>query len=163
MTDKTMPRIRGLVVRALRVPMAHPHQTASGTVADSPLVGLSVAITDTNLVPVLVPTSPSGFYSLIVDPGPTVVNVLTNDPAFPLGAIVTVGTTNPSTVNVPNGGTARDDNGFRLAPNRGLIHGVVYVDNNNNGIYEPGVDTPLPDITINITDANSVVQPVATD
>src|SRR5213078_1375921 len=111
----------------------------------------------------LVPTSPSGFYSLIVNPGLTVVNVVTNDPAFPPGATVTVGTVNPSTVNVPDGGTARDDNGFRLPSGKGLINGVVYVDNNNNGIFEPGVDTPIPNITINIMDANGVVQPVVTD
>ena len=78
-------------------------------VADSPLTGISVAITDTNGSTVLVPTDPGGFYSLIVDVGLTVVNVLTNDPAFPAGATVTVGTTNPTTLNVLSGGTARDD------------------------------------------------------
>src|SRR6185295_18260211 len=111
-------------------------------VFDSPLLGLSVAITETNGVPVLVHTSPSGFYSLIVAPGLTVVNVVTNDAAFPAGATVTVGTTNPTTLNVTDGGTARDDNGFRLPSGKGLVSGVVYIDNNDNGIYELGVDTP---------------------
>jgi hypothetical protein len=32
MTRDSNPRIRGLTVRALRVPMAHPHRTAGGTV-----------------------------------------------------------------------------------------------------------------------------------
>ena len=38
MTSDTTSKIRALKVRAVRVPMAHPHQTASGTVAESPLV-----------------------------------------------------------------------------------------------------------------------------
>ena len=40
-----MIRIRSLKARAVRVPMAHPHQTASGTVAESPLVLVDV-VTD---------------------------------------------------------------------------------------------------------------------
>jgi mandelate racemase len=39
------PAIRRLQVRTVRVPLAHPHQTASGTVAESPLV-LTDVITD---------------------------------------------------------------------------------------------------------------------
>ncbi|MGH8670320.1 MAG: enolase C-terminal domain-like protein, partial [Burkholderiales bacterium] len=39
------PTIRGLKVRAVRVPMKEPHQTASGTIVDSPLV-LTDVITD---------------------------------------------------------------------------------------------------------------------
>jgi len=40
------PRIRGLKVRAIRVPMTPPHQTASGTVAESPLVLTDVTTDD---------------------------------------------------------------------------------------------------------------------
>src|SRR5262249_55473024 len=40
-----MIRIRSLKARAVRVPMVHPHQTASGTVAESPLVLVDV-VTD---------------------------------------------------------------------------------------------------------------------
>src|SRR5712691_4234519 len=39
------PTLRGLRVRAVRVPMQHPHQTASGVVSESPLV-LTDAITE---------------------------------------------------------------------------------------------------------------------
>jgi mandelate racemase len=45
MTHDAIPRIRSLKVRALRVPMAQPHQTAGGTVAESPLI-LTDVITD---------------------------------------------------------------------------------------------------------------------
>src|SRR5215471_11341522 len=40
-----MPVVRSLRVRPFRVPMAQPHQTASGTVAESPLV-LTDVLTD---------------------------------------------------------------------------------------------------------------------
>jgi mandelate racemase len=45
MTHDAIPQIRGLKVHALRVPMAQPHQTAGGTVAESPLI-LTDVITD---------------------------------------------------------------------------------------------------------------------
>jgi mandelate racemase len=46
MTRESNPRIRGLTVRALRVPMAHPHRTAGGAVTESPLVLTDVATED---------------------------------------------------------------------------------------------------------------------
>jgi mandelate racemase len=41
-----MPKIQSLKVRAVRVPMARPHQTASGVVAESPLVLTDVVCDD---------------------------------------------------------------------------------------------------------------------
>lgn len=46
MTRERESRIRGLTVRALRVPMAQPHRTAGGTVAESPLVLTDVTTDD---------------------------------------------------------------------------------------------------------------------
>ena len=43
------PKVRRLTVRAVRVPMREPHQTASGAVAESPLV-LTDAVFDDGLV-----------------------------------------------------------------------------------------------------------------
>jgi len=42
----TIPAIRTLHVRAVRVPMTEPHSTASGTIAESPLVLTDVALDD---------------------------------------------------------------------------------------------------------------------
>jgi mandelate racemase len=47
-TDSS-PTIRGLRVRAVEVPMAHPHRTASGTITSSPLV-LTDLLTDQGVV-----------------------------------------------------------------------------------------------------------------
>lgn len=46
MTHDTTSRIRTVKVRAVRVPMAHPHQTAGGTVSESPLVLTDITIED---------------------------------------------------------------------------------------------------------------------
>src|SRR6266849_2755300 len=43
-----LPTVRGLRVRTVRVPMREPHRTASGTVAESPLV-LTDVITNEGL------------------------------------------------------------------------------------------------------------------
>ena len=48
-STSSMPRIQGLQVRAVRVPMRHPHRTASGVVAESPLV-LTDVQTDAGVV-----------------------------------------------------------------------------------------------------------------
>jgi mandelate racemase len=49
MAQDSTPRIQSLRVRAVRVPMPHPHQTASGTVSESPLV-LTDAIMDNGVI-----------------------------------------------------------------------------------------------------------------
>jgi mandelate racemase len=47
--SQSQPKIRDLRVRALSVPMQHPHQTASGAITESPLI-LTDAITNQGLV-----------------------------------------------------------------------------------------------------------------
>ena len=49
MSKTTWPKIRELRVRAVRVPMAEPHQTASGVITESPLV-LTDVMTDGGIV-----------------------------------------------------------------------------------------------------------------
>jgi len=46
MTHDRISRIRAVDVRAVRVPMAHPHQTAGGTVSESPLVLTDITTED---------------------------------------------------------------------------------------------------------------------
>ena len=50
-----------------------------------------------------------------------------------------------------------------LAPNTGLLQGRVYQDNDNDGIYNPAVDTPLAGIGVTITDAASTTYTLSTD
>src|SRR5712691_643809 len=46
MAQASTPTLHSLRVRAVRVPMEHPHQTASGTVSESPLVLTDVTTDD---------------------------------------------------------------------------------------------------------------------
>jgi asparagine N-glycosylation enzyme membrane subunit Stt3/protocatechuate 3,4-dioxygenase beta subunit len=54
---------------------------------------------------------------------------------------------------------------FNLSINLSTLEGFVYQDNNNNGSYEPGNDTPLPGISIQLEDYyfGRTVQPRKTD
>jgi mandelate racemase len=49
MQQTSLPKITAFTVRALRVPMTEPHRTASGVVAESPLVLLDIA-TDSGVI-----------------------------------------------------------------------------------------------------------------
>ena len=46
MPAASAPKIRSLTVRAARVPLPEPHNTASGTIADSPLVLTDIVCDD---------------------------------------------------------------------------------------------------------------------
>ena len=46
MPQPSHPKIARFIVRAVRVPMRPPHQTASGTVAESPLVLMDIVLDD---------------------------------------------------------------------------------------------------------------------
>ena len=50
-----------------------------------------------------------------------------------------------------------------LAAGTGIIEGYVFQDNNNNGVFDPSVDTPLPGVNINITDSTNTLYIIATD
>jgi dolichyl-diphosphooligosaccharide--protein glycosyltransferase len=57
--------------------------------------------------------------------------------------------TDPEAMRVSGSNYTRD---FNLSVNYSTLQGFVYRDTNNNGTYQPGVDTPVPDITIQLTD-----------
>ena len=46
MAQEPMPTLEALRVRTVRVPMQHPHQTASGVVSESPLVLTDAVLND---------------------------------------------------------------------------------------------------------------------
>jgi dolichyl-phosphooligosaccharide-protein glycotransferase len=54
---------------------------------------------------------------------------------------------------------------FNISINLSTVEGYVYQDNNNNGSYEPAVDTPLSGITVELNDYyfSRPVQPTTTD
>jgi dolichyl-diphosphooligosaccharide--protein glycosyltransferase len=54
---------------------------------------------------------------------------------------------------------------FNITVNLSTLEGFVYQDNNENGSYEPNIDTPLSGVTIELSDYyfGRTVQPVKTD
>lgn len=50
-----------------------------------------------------------------------------------------------------------------LAERTGVIEGYVFRDNDNNGLFDPAVDTPLPGVNVNITDSTSTLYIITTD
>ncbi|MBX3010173.1 MAG: DUF11 domain-containing protein [Caldilineaceae bacterium] len=114
---------------------------------DTPFANVTVLITDSNGIPYTIVTDADGVYSQVVPAGPTVVDVDDNDPDLPDGLVLTGGSTDPTTVIVPGGGTAVDDTGYVLLAN---IGDRVWLDRNGDGLQsadEPG----LADVVITLT------------
>ncbi len=125
---------------------------------DTPLSGVDVVITAVSGVTQTVTTGVNGVYSATVPAGSTVVDVVNAD--LPANLILTQGSTDPTTVNVPGGGSATDNTGY--VPG-GTVTGVVYRDDNADGVFTPGVDTPLSGIDVVITDTFGIPHTVTTN
>jgi hypothetical protein len=63
-----------------------------------------------------------------------------SDPQMPPGATLTTGNTDPTTVNVPDLGTARDDTGYIQTA---TVTGLVFVDTDGDGFRDAGVEILL--------------------
>ncbi len=51
-----------------------------------------------------------------------------------------------------------DNNFGELRP--AAVSGTVHIDTNNNGIYEPGTDVPIENVSITLTGTNDLGNPV---
>lgn len=120
---------------------------------DTPLDNVTVVITDSNSVIYTVVTNSNGAYTQTVPAGNTTVDIANNDTDLPSGVVLTGGSSDQTTVNVPGGGTARDDTGYVLLAN---IGDFVWLDLNGDGVQdanEPG----LADIVVKLTLPNNTV------
>ena len=122
------------------------------------LPGISVSIIDSNTGQVIATTItdengnytfdnvPTGEYNVIVGEGPEGTK-----PSTPTSQTITV--ENNSTTNVE----------FGFEPQEGTITGIVFDDQNGNGIQDPG-ENGLSGITVTITDENgNVIETTTTD
>jgi phosphatidate phosphatase APP1 len=134
---------------------------------DFELAGVTVVITDANGGVYTVTTDSNGYFSQTVAAGDATVDVVDAD--IPAGYTLTDDSlhgegSDPTVVTVPAGLTATDNTGYVSPANTGTIEGTVYVDNNDDGGgYDSGVDTPLPYVTVKITDATGGIYYVTTD
>jgi len=83
---------------------------------DTPLANVDVVITDSAATSYTVATDASGYFSQVVVPGATIVDVDTTDPQMPAGVVLTDNTfgqgSDPSVVTVPDGGVGTDNTGY---------------------------------------------------
>ncbi len=120
---------------------------------DTPLENITIVITDSNGVPYTVVTDASGAYSLTVPAGDTIVDIDDSDPDLPSGVVLTGGSTDPTTVTVPGGGTATDDTGY---VQYSTIGDRLWLDLNGDGVQdanEPG----LADVVVELTQPDGSV------
>ena len=123
------------------------------------LANVDVVITDSNGDTQTVSTDANGVYTATVAPGSTIVDVDENDPQYPSGFIQTEGN-DPVVVSVASGETTdAGSNGYYLP---GSVSGQLYLDENGNGIQDPG-DSDLSNVDVIITDSNGETQTVTTD
>jgi len=80
--------------------------------SESGLPNISLVITDSRHFTYTLSTDASGFYSQTVPAGNTIVDVDENDPDMPAELILSPGADDPTTVNVPVGGTGIDNTGY---------------------------------------------------
>ena len=126
---------------------------------DTPIANVDIRIIDKNGVTNTVTTAIHGYYLRVVPAGPAIVDVLTSDPDFPVGTVLTFNDygngSDPTMVTVPAGGSVTDDTGYRTPdPTTGEVIGIIFVDWNTNGVFDV-TDTPLAGPTVAITDTNS--------
>jgi len=126
---------------------------------DTPLPNIMLSITPNSGTPYTVTTDSNGAYSQLVPAGEAVVKV--DDSSLPQEITLSPGSTDPTSIMTPPGGVAIVDVGYTLMSE--LVNGTIYIDENGDGVYTPGVDTPLPGVSIVITDSVGVSYTVMTD
>jgi uncharacterized repeat protein (TIGR01451 family) len=121
------------------------------------ITGVDVRITDRLGNTQIATTDANGDYSADVPAGLTTADV--DESTLPPGAVQTAGT-DPSTVDVPPGSTTDlGSDGYRVT---GTVNGTIYIDDNQDGVYTPGTDTPLAGVDVIITDSAAFVYSVTT-
>jgi dolichyl-diphosphooligosaccharide--protein glycosyltransferase len=101
-------------------------------------------------------TDANGTFNLI-SPGGNMTLLFSYANAVFLKQITFNSTTNPlyapitdaQAMRLPGSNYTRD---FNLSVNYSTLEGFVYQDTNNNGTYEPAIDTPVSNVTIQLTD-----------
>ena len=125
---------------------------------DTPLPTVTVTVTDSNGVGYTLVTNANGAYSQTVPAGDTIVDIDDSDPDLPADVVLTGGSSDPTTVTVPGGGSATDDTGYVLLASLG---DRLWLDLNADGVQdanEPG----LGSVSINLSLAGSVVATTTT-
>jgi hypothetical protein len=127
---------------------------------EPPLAGVKIVITDSDGATQTVTTNSVGRYTAVVRAGDVTSNI--DESTLPPGAVSQTAGSGLTTINVPVGGTATEQDGFRIADvANGLVSGFVFQDINGNGVQDPGEG--LAGVDVAITDENGRTQVVTTN
>jgi hypothetical protein len=137
---------------------------------DTPIEAVTVNVMDSKGASYGPQTNADGRYSQAVAAGIATVNVDESDPDFPeTGGLTpldpngTGDNQNPGSVDVPVGGVGVENAGYLPSlPQEGTVIGHVYEDSNGSGTQDAG-EPDLPNVSVEVTDANSEMQTVVTD
>ena len=121
--------------------------------------GVTIQIVDSLGNMQTVVTDINGSYSVVVPDGNTTIDI--DESTLPGGSIRTEGT-DPTILLVPIGGTVSDVDGFQPSATSGTISGIVYDDENGNGIQDAN-ETGLAGVNVTITDSNGRIITLITD
>ena len=127
---------------------------------DTPLSNVQVKITASDGAIYYVTTGPTGYFSQVVAPGATTVDVV--DSTLPSGGVLATGNTDPKSVTVPGGGSATANTGYTFPAGTGTVQGTIYLDLDGSGTFNAG-DAPLPGVQVTITTSTSGTLTVTTD
>ena len=122
------------------------------------LANVDVIITEADGTMQTVTTDANGDWTAQVEPGLSVVDVDEDDPDYPTGSTQTEGT-DPSPVVAVEGTVVDAGNDGYFFPTS--VFGHVYLDENNNGVQDPG-ELDLAGIDVVVTSSDGV-QTVTTD
>ena len=120
---------------------------------------IDVVIADVSQNPISVETDADGYYCAVVLPGGVFINVLEEDVDFPIGAFHTNAGLDPNLVFANLGGYI--DGGIDGYTTGSAICGVVYYDDNGNGIQDNS-EAGISKLTIFITDSEANVHTIET-
>lgn len=122
------------------------------------LPNVTIIITDSLGIRQQVMTDGNGNYRATVPAGQVVVDVDEN--SLPLGYVQTAGT-DPTMASVPPGATLDAGNdGYQPT---GVVSGILYLDQNGDGVYTVGIDVPFAGVDVKVTDSQGIVHTVTTN
>ncbi len=130
---------------------------------DLPLAGVPMELTDSTSTVYIKSTDSSGYFNRVVAAGNVDLNVGgAADSGIPSGLLIAVGSSDPASTNVPDGGVSRVDTGYVLSGSIGALNGHVFHDDNGNGVLDGG-ESGYEGVDVTVTDSSSNVQTVQTD
>jgi len=107
-------------------------------------------------------TDANGDWTAQVIEGAVTSTIDENDPNFPTGAIQTQGD-NPTTTQINSGDVVNEEpDGFFDQNQSGILTGIVYEDQNNNGVQDSG-EPGIADVEIQIEESDGSITVLSTD